>query len=237
MKINTHIHTYKSLFLEWWWRVWLQPIAFRAGTVVCSMAALVIVWSECLFAVKTVNLSIISLLVEVTAVDYNLLAIVSFSTILYMSYCAFWSLFQLHIWGYFRMLPHHQTEGNSMLFCAAYLCRLGTPMAYNFLLMAKLEHSALVEILQPPGDILTPLLGDLVPLYFPIILLIFVIFNLFNLYTRFLGMFCSKRFQRFTYDEDFSDDKIEDGRSIISKGLLKEFRKVFFFFKLRIKFK
>ena len=91
-------------------------------------------------------------------------------------------------------------------------------MAYNFLLMSHLEHAAFVDVMQPANTILTPLLGDYVPYYFPIVLIVFVVFNVFNLYTKFLQTFCVKRLQRFVFDEDFSDEKIDVGRKIIERG-------------------
>lgn len=72
---------------------------------------------------------------------------------------------------------------------------------------------------------LAPLLGNAWNVYFPILLVLFCAANVFDFYSRFLDWFsaavsCCYRVKvnRFEYDEDFVDDRIDRGKEIINQG-------------------
>jgi len=159
-------------------------------------------------------LSIFYWLLESDSLSWTLQWLFVFLPVVYIALCAYWSLFQLRIFNYYRLIPHHQSDANSLLFSAAYLSRLTAPMAYNFLLLINNEGSSFGEFM---GQIkMAPILGKDYNLYFPIVLVVFSIANLFNLYTKFVRAFCIRRFQRFVFDEDFSDSQIERGRELVT---------------------
>jgi len=210
--------------LEWYWKVYMEHWFFRALAIILACCSLVIVWSEAIFGLKSPNMSIISLLITSPKdvpylVEWGLI----FFPIAYIAYCAYWSLFQLKIFNYYRMLPHGQSDANSILFNAYYLARIIAPMAHNFLLMVNVndgvKNSAFLCVM---GKVNLVPLGKNFFLFFPILLSLSCAANVFNLYTRFI-MACSGAFPccfkttRFDYDEDFSDARMDKGKLILQK--------------------
>ena len=55
---HTHTHTHTSsylLFIEWHWKVWLQPWVYRVLAICLAFLSLTIVWSEVTFSVAPHN--------------------------------------------------------------------------------------------------------------------------------------------------------------------------------------
>jgi hypothetical protein len=50
---------------------------------------------------------------------------------------------------------------------------------------------------------------------FPLLLIILCLVNLFNIYSRFMTWIGLKRF---SFSEDFSDEKIEEGKKLLSRA-------------------
>lgn len=50
--------------------------------------------------------------------------IISFVTVCYMCVCAYSSLLRLKVFNFYVLVPNHQTDELSLLWFAAYLCRL-----------------------------------------------------------------------------------------------------------------
>ena len=79
--------------------------------------ALSVIWSETLFAIDSVNLSIFSwLIVKQKNLSYAFQWFFTFVSMAFIAFCAYWSLFQLRIFNFYRMVPHHTTDANSILF-------------------------------------------------------------------------------------------------------------------------
>jgi len=138
-----------------------------------------------------------------------------FIPVWYITYCAYWSMFQLRLFNYYRLIPHQQSDANSILFSAYYICRLTAPMVYNFLLMIDDKTSAFYKVM---GEMdFVPIFGDkrAASAFLPLVLIILCAFNIFDVYSWLLGCFCFKRFRKFTYTEDFSDERIDKGRDIV----------------------
>lgn len=69
-----------------------------------------------------------------------------FLPVAYIASCAYWSLFKLKLFTFYRLIPHQLTDPSSILFSGAYLCRLAAPLAYNFLLMGRIDSSAFYKV-------------------------------------------------------------------------------------------
>eukprot|EP00330_Aristerostoma_sp_ATCC50986_P001664 CAMPEP_0114580786 /NCGR_PEP_ID=MMETSP0125-20121206/4991_1 /TAXON_ID=485358 ORGANISM="Aristerostoma sp., Strain ATCC 50986" /NCGR_SAMPLE_ID=MMETSP0125 /ASSEMBLY_ACC=CAM_ASM_000245 /LENGTH=106 /DNA_ID=CAMNT_0001772535 /DNA_START=1532 /DNA_END=1849 /DNA_ORIENTATION=+ len=54
--------------------------------------------------------------------------------------------------------------------------------------------------------------------YFPLILIALCLFNMFDIYGKLLTFFGLSRFK---FSEDFSDEKIDDGKKILERARLK----------------
>jgi len=212
--------------LEWYWYTYAERIAYAVAAVLLAVLSICVVWSESVFWIATIqgwqkpgrelHLSIFYWLLNANE-DMNVLLqwLVIFVPCGYIAYCAYWSMFQLRIMNYYRLIPHQQTDEYSILFSAYYVCRLTAPMVYNFLLMLDDRTSAYVQLMGMVN--IVPLLGDWANAYLPLFLIVLCAMNVFNVWTWLTTTCCLKRFRKFTYDEDFSDERIDQGAEIISK--------------------
>eukprot|EP01119_Soliformovum_irregulare_P019574 TRINITY_DN6229_c0_g1_i1.p1 TRINITY_DN6229_c0_g1~~TRINITY_DN6229_c0_g1_i1.p1 ORF type:complete len:649 (-),score=115.17 TRINITY_DN6229_c0_g1_i1:51-1745(-) len=209
-------------FFEWLWKLWLEPLMLRLFALICAGMSLVVVYSEVVFGIPhKPNLSVFALLYS-EEVSFTLQWLFVFIPVGYISFCAAWSLFQIRLFTYYRLLDNHQSDGGSLLFSAAYLCRLTAPMAFNYLLMAQINNTAFSEVM---GALTLTILGTDFNYYFPGILIILCLINMFNLYTKFVTTFCLRKFvNRFVFDESFTDSQIDRGRDLIDQERLKRER-------------
>eukprot|EP00727_Mastigamoeba_balamuthi_P011608 m51a1_g707 hypothetical protein (697) ;mRNA; f:400225-402884 len=203
------------VFAEYLWCAYLRPLCLRLLSVVCACLSLVIIWSECTFWVDRPVLSVLALMTTPDVIRQSdvLLSLVFSVPLLYMVVCAYWSTLRMRLFNYYRLLPHQQTDGNSIVFSAALLCRLAAPLALNFTNMQKFETSAFQTVMQ--GMKRMPIVGGKSFNQFaPMCLVFFCVCTLFNCVTHCARLFGVRRFE---YDDDFDDDSIEDGRRIISE--------------------
>jgi len=111
----------------------------------------------------------------------------------------------------FRLLPHQRTDPNSILFSAAYLSRLVTSIALNFL------HVINYGITDPPSPFFTVMQSDPIQDYyyrfFPIILGLISLGSLINICYYFHG--CVSFKTRFKFTSDFMDDQIPGGANLM----------------------
>jgi len=226
MRWSFHARKYHTTFwqtmytLEWYYFTYLEAKMWIVASLLSVLLSISVVWSESLFWVTqifpSVKLSIFYWLLngnENITVIYQW--IVMFIPVWYITYCAYWSMFQLRLFNYYRLIPHQQSDANSILFSAYYICRLTAPMVYNFLLMIDDKTSAFYKVM---GEMdFVPIFGDkrAASAFLPLVLIILCAFNIFDVYSWLLGCFCFKRFRKFTYTEDFSDERIDKGRDIV----------------------
>ncbi|TPX42249.1 hypothetical protein SeMB42_g05216 [Synchytrium endobioticum] len=213
---------YKMHF-DWVWLVWLKPLAVRGLSIVCALASLAIIWSESTFQVESPRLSIPALLLFNPDIPYGVLQLISIGFILYMCSCAYTTLFKVQYFDY-RLVPEHHTDDGSILFAAAYLCRLTFPLCYNFLkLIGDHDNSVFVMFLGESAE-LTPLLGEGYNTWLPEVILVFCVVTFFNLHGRILRLF---RVKAYFYEEvDVHDERTKDGRTIIKDARSREERKI-----------
>ncbi|VDN25698.1 unnamed protein product [Gongylonema pulchrum] len=118
-----------------------------------------VMWSECTFFIIHPRLSLAAQFVHLAAHGYHYLYIqVDFyvshragdkfspffqicatAIISYLCVCAYYTVFKLRIYRYYRLDPHHITDENSLLFSAILLCRLTPPICLNVLGMIHLD--------------------------------------------------------------------------------------------------
>jgi hypothetical protein len=128
-----------------------------------------------------------------------------------MLICTYSSLFKLRIFNYYKLLPHQQTDANSILFCASYLCRLVAPLALNLLYILNFatRQSPFISVM---GNMeIVPFFGKQFNIYFPTFVLLFVFATLFNLWSK---IFCCCNVRRFQFDEDWNDTQLEGGNQL-----------------------
>eukprot|EP01118_Nematostelium_gracile_P009721 TRINITY_DN3277_c0_g2_i4.p1 TRINITY_DN3277_c0_g2~~TRINITY_DN3277_c0_g2_i4.p1 ORF type:complete len:497 (-),score=77.49 TRINITY_DN3277_c0_g2_i4:29-1519(-) len=204
--------------LEW---IFYKYIECNLWIVAAGLAALLsvsIVWSESVFWIAQkwdYHFSVFYWLLE-ASYDSDVLIqwIMIFIPGLYIAFTAYWSLFQLRLFNYFRLLPHQQSDANSILFSAYYICRLSAPMVYNLLLMLGDKRSNFYKYMGEMNFDSNISVTAMLPQFLPLVLIVLCAFNVFNVYSWILGFCCFRRFQRFVYDEEYSDDRIIQGKDI-----------------------
>ena len=97
-----------------------------------------------------------------------------------------------------------------------YLCRLTSPMAYNFMEMAHYKNTAFVVVIGELDSNWAKYFQE----FFPILLLPFILMTLFNVYSKILSLLRIKRFQ---FDDDFNDELIDDGKGLVDYGFYYNF--------------
>jgi len=212
-KQRTHRFAAHADYLEWIWKVHLEPIALRGVCAITGLLSLCVIWSELFLAYP--KLSIFYQIVN-SNLSFEVLWVLVFLPILYISGCAYWTLFRFRLLNFYRLVPNRQSDANSLLFNAIYLSRLTAPIAYNFLLM--IESTSTTAFYNVMGEMKSaPMhLGTDFNKYFPIILVPFCLGTLFNVYSWFILTCCIKKFRKLVFDEDLSDTQISQGKEIVS---------------------
>ncbi|XP_052090469.1 G-protein coupled receptor-associated protein LMBRD2-like [Mytilus californianus] len=218
--------------VEWYWKCWARPWTFRVVTVILAIFSFMVVWSECLFFIKSPVLSLFAVFLNVAKhnYDYVYIELASIITIAYLCFCAYYSVFQIKILNFYYIAPHHQTDEYSLVFTGMMLCRLTPPLCLNFLGLIHLDsHITYDERLQETSytqimghmDVIS-IVSDGFNIYFPIMIVLLCICTYFSLGSRilhFLG------FQQFIGDDDMTQEFIDEGKNIISREKRKLERK------------
>lgn len=200
--------------IQWIWYCILRGPFLKVFAIILSLLSLMILWCECTFFVDKPVLSVLALMIspeEIQASDVYL-TLTIFVPLLYIVVCSYWSLFQLRIFRYYRLIPNQNTDCNSLLFSAAYLSRLAPPLALNFIHILKLKGTSFQKTMSSMEKI--PILGDaLFNQYAPIALVIVCAFFLFDVIGRVLK--CCKISWFYYEDSEQSERGIEDGKAIM----------------------
>lgn len=118
--------------VEWVYKVHMETWVLRILCGLCAIMSICVIWSETFFGVTSTKLSIFYWLIQgpdnapyVFQVILLLLQSQSnivkwlfvFGPIAYIALCAYWTLFQLRIFNFYRLIPYN-SDGNSILFSA-----------------------------------------------------------------------------------------------------------------------
>eukprot|EP00003_Mantamonas_plastica_P022724 TRINITY_DN3922_c0_g1_i3.p1 TRINITY_DN3922_c0_g1~~TRINITY_DN3922_c0_g1_i3.p1 ORF type:complete len:616 (+),score=161.65 TRINITY_DN3922_c0_g1_i3:283-2130(+) len=202
---------------KWYWRIWIKPKLFQMFCILFALMSVVCIWSECTMSVQEVDLSIWSQLLHVQGISGVGLQILVFFTLGYLALCCFYSLFKLRLFSYYQLLPKQQSDANSLLFSAAYLCRLTVTLAYNFLNMIHeaqpREHSMTFSKVMGTMNVI-PFFGTEFNLYFPIFVALFCLATLFNVATK---CAVALNINKFKFEEDYQHQDIERGKQLIER--------------------
>eukprot|EP01125_Pyxidicula_operculata_P015045 TRINITY_DN5084_c0_g2_i1.p1 TRINITY_DN5084_c0_g2~~TRINITY_DN5084_c0_g2_i1.p1 ORF type:complete len:694 (-),score=119.01 TRINITY_DN5084_c0_g2_i1:253-2334(-) len=197
-------------------RTWqkISPFTFRLLAVLLGIMSFLLVVSEVTLPFLT-TLNVHYWLVWLSKDNLLILEITSFILISFVGACAYVSLFEIKFFNYYQLLPHQRTDEYSILFSAAYLCRLVAPLCLNFLHLIgygdKTESPFMQTMVNKEED--DPFQAA-VYAYFPIVIVLLCLINIFNVTNKILALCDIKRFQ---YSEDFNDDQISQGQAILLK--------------------
>ena len=200
-----------SASVDYHYRLFLRPYLYYALFVGASALSVLVFWCEVTLSVT--RLSIFSRVADAYEDNDVGLLLIVFVPLAYLSACAYSSLFRLRIFSYYQLVPHQQTDDHSLLFSAAYLCRLAAPLAYNYLNMLHLETNSEAAFTVVMSDMnAVPALARKFNFYFPLMVIALGLATLLNVYTKCLDCLGVRRFQ---FDDDFDDDRLDTGRAIL----------------------
>jgi hypothetical protein len=161
---------------------YVKPWVLRILALLFGIFSLLITWSE-VTVFAPANLSVVHILLDAFAASPVGSQLVSIIPLSYMLGCAYWSLFRLRLFNYYRMVPGNHTGTTSVVFSSSYLTKLVVPLSWNFVNMSQLLSTTGFGSVMASMDFL-PLFGVSFYTYWPVILLVFVLASLFNLSTK-----------------------------------------------------
>ncbi|KYQ90103.1 hypothetical protein DLAC_08688 [Tieghemostelium lacteum] len=195
--------------LEWVWYSYLQGPIYRFLTLVFALLSLLVIWSEISVAVTSRDVSILSNIVKHSNMANVLIQVVVFFPLGYEALSTYSTLFKIRIFNYYRLIPHQHSDSNSIIFSAAYLCRLAAPLCFNFITFIQTQTT--FSKVMGTMDV-APFLGNYFYIYFPLIIIVVFLATLFNLFSRILNFF---NVSRFRFDTDFTHEQIDEGKFLL----------------------
>ncbi|KAF2069269.1 hypothetical protein CYY_009413 [Polysphondylium violaceum] len=194
---------------EWVWYNYLQVPTFRFMAILFAVISVVLLWSEISVSITSNDLSVLSLLVKHTNVSNLGIQILVFAPLGYAALTCYSTLFKIKIFNYYRLISHQHSDANSIIFSAAYLCRLASPLCYNFITFIQTDttYSHVMGKME-----VAPFLGKYFYIYFPLIIIVVALATLFNLYSRIMTCL---NINKFRFDTDFSHEQIDEGKYLL----------------------
>jgi hypothetical protein len=215
-----------TLALEWYWKVWIRIWAYRVVAVMLLFLSVCIIWSEVLFSVVKPHLSIFAFLVYIGHQfgQYTAIEILSIVVVAYLSICAYFTVFKIRLFNLYYLSPHHNTDGDSLLFSAMLLSRLALPICLNYLYMIQVVRLKVNSDEDPVPQTsfalangnteLIPWLTNYVYYLYPVLIVLICIATVFSIGSRISSLL---GYQKFMGEDDFSADYIEEGKALIKR--------------------
>uniref|UniRef100_A0A914M6C5 Uncharacterized protein n=1 Tax=Meloidogyne incognita TaxID=6306 RepID=A0A914M6C5_MELIC len=197
---------------------------FQFLAILFTIMTTLILWSECTFFISSPQLSLAALLLHGLAKNYHykFIQICAIAMILYLCICAYYTIFQLRIYRYYRLDSNGMTDENSLIFSAMLICRLTAPMCLNFLGMIHLD-SAVTKMRDAKIETqftglmghleIIPWLAEGINIYLPIVIVLLCFANWFRLGTHFLHYL---GIDQFLEDDLMTTEMVNSGRALVS---------------------
>lgn len=210
--------------IEWLFRCVVKKYLLKLLAVLMVALSLMVVWSEMTFFNKKPVLSLFAIFLNASRETYNYftLELIGFLTISYLCFCAYYTLFKLRVFNYYYLAPNHQTNEYSLIFSGMLLCRLTSPLCYNFLGLVHLDshitkEANIVETqftsLMGHMDVIS-VISDGFNIYFPMLIILLCLATFFNLGRHVLHFF---GFEQFIGDAELTIELIDDGKNLVGR--------------------
>ena len=196
--------------IEWWWRCRIEAWAMKFLAFLLCLVSLAVIIGEVGISKKLPNLSLFAFFLQnMKDRTVGILAL-SFSVLLYLCICTYYTLFKLGRFSFYLLVPRH-TAPYSLLTNALFMARFSFPLAYNFLAAIALpagkkhvdpdlQETEFFRTLGHPMQ-QAPGIGLQFTTYVPLIIVPYTVLVLFNVFNRVVALF--DRSQRFSFDEDW----------------------------------
>lgn len=210
--------------LEWFYNCIVSKYTLKALSCLFVVITVVVIWSEMTFWSTHPVLSIFARFLQGSRLTYNYYAIefLSLLTIAYLCFCAYYTIFKMRIFNFYYLASNHHSDEYSLIFSGTMICRLTSPLCYNYLGMMHLDS----HITKDPKILetqFTNLMGhmdvisfisDGFNIYFPMLILLLCLATFFNLGGRLLNFF---GFEQFLGDAEITQDLVEDGKNLVGR--------------------
>lgn len=210
--------------LEWLYQCWIKKYALKLFALLLCWLTLCLIWSESTFFNKRPVLSLFALFLGLSRETYNffIIELICCLTIAYLAFCAYYTIFKMRVFNFYYLTPNHQTNEYSLIFSGTLVCRLTSPLCYNFLGLLHLdshitkdERIVETQFTQIMGHMdVVSFISDGFNIYFPMCIILLCLATLFNLGGRFLHFF---GFEHFFGDAEVTLDLIEDGKNLVKR--------------------
>ncbi|KAF7488421.1 LMBR1 domain-containing protein 2 [Sarcoptes scabiei] len=187
-----------------------------------AIFSIIIVWSEFTFSIKTLPISIFSLIIKILRYDYFWIEIFSMLSIAYLACCCFYTIFKIRIFNYYYLAKHHQTDEYSLIFSGMLLCRLASPLCLNFLSLIHFDSHVLSESIEEETSF-TEIMGhmDIISfisdygfIYLPFIMSIFCVATLFKIDSKIVSYFGYEQYSLF---DEISQELVREGEKLVKR--------------------
>lgn len=206
--------------IEWYWECIVKAPFLMSLAVITGILSFVVVWSELTFFNRSPVLSIFAQILNLAKNNYDFVTIEIFSmtTLCYLCYCAYSTIFRIKFLNLYYLAAHHQTNEHSLIFSGMLLCRLTPPMCLNFLGLIHMDsHIIKTRIMETyytqimgHMDVLG-IISDGFNIYFPMLMLAFCLATWFSVGSRTLNML---GFQQFMLNESISAELVQEGKDL-----------------------
>eukprot|EP01025_Chloroclados_australasicus_P062885 TRINITY_DN8278_c0_g1_i1.p1 TRINITY_DN8278_c0_g1~~TRINITY_DN8278_c0_g1_i1.p1 ORF type:complete len:705 (+),score=48.23 TRINITY_DN8278_c0_g1_i1:276-2390(+) len=198
----------------WRYACTAQPHLMRLLALFLAGLSVLVVWSEITIGSgRDPNLSPFSKLLLSTKNEVAI-NIITLIPLLYICICSYFSLFQLAMFDFYRLVPGY-TNPYCMLLNATLLCRFTAPLAFNVLHVLRMNDQKTVFSEKMGSVTENSILGTGFNTWFPITTLLVCFLMLMNAYNQFLMKCIPARF-RFSID-DTDDDYTSRGQRIVER--------------------
>ncbi|PRP88074.1 hypothetical protein PROFUN_04165 [Planoprotostelium fungivorum] len=205
----------------WIYFTWLHNVLLKSIAILCILMGLIVVWSETFFNISRrfgIDLSVLAQIFNSHRHTPWILQMMMITIpLMFITGCAYWTLFRLKLFNLYRLIPNQQSSASSLLFCTIYVSRITPAALWNLLLMLHDEtkpDSSGFSVLQPmkmvPSNIM-----DIFDTYFPIILIVLCVGTYFNIYTRIINAICIDRFRKYVYNSEITSKQVAEGQILV----------------------
>ncbi|CAL8249328.1 unnamed protein product [Merluccius merluccius] len=209
--------------VEWYWECVLRRVFYRLVFVVLGVLSLAVVWSECTFFSSQPVLSLFAVLIQMAEKQYNYICIemACFVSIFFLCVCVYSTVFQIRVFNYYYLVPHHQTDAYSLQFSGMLFCRLTPPLCLNFLglihMDSAISHQDRIQTSYTSimGSMrLLSVISDGFYIYYPMLILLLCCATYFKLGSRCLNLL---GIQQYVSDDDLTSDLVDEGKELLRR--------------------
>ncbi|VDK44873.1 unnamed protein product [Anisakis simplex] len=227
-KEQAWLQKYPLLIRRFWlveqyaWHVLCKRALLMVIATVSLALSIVVAWSECTFFIVRPTLSLAAHLVNEFYRMHAHLDIPLFVLMFYLCVCAYYSVFKMRIYRYYRLDSHHMTDENSLLFSATLLCRLAPALCLNVLGMIHLDshisdadkYFVETQFTKLMGHLdVIPILAKGINIYLPIFVFLIGLgtyLRVGTLFLHYLGI------DQFFDDDEMSGELVQGGRALVT---------------------